>query len=70
MHTHWKCQIIKQLGNNNLYLVSILDCIDNDIPPTRDKDGYITKMEFMQLSNKITEKQVNLFAEVLWSNSA
>ena len=25
---------------------------------TRDKDGYITKMEYMQLSDKITKKQV------------
>ena len=26
----------------------------------RDHDGYITKMEYMQLSDKITEKQVRL----------
>ena len=25
----------------------------------RDKDGYITKMEYMMLSDKITKKQVN-----------
>ena len=29
------------------------------IPP-RDHDGYITKMEYMQLSDKLTDKQVEL----------
>ena len=30
-----------------------------DTPP-RDRDGYITKMEYMQLSGKLTDKQVEL----------